>query len=267
MVNFYRCPMCGGVLYNNNYAGEFLNPNFLQSAPPVPINNYLVQNNDVTTPTLIPVNELGDLKGKQIQTSIQNLGTVTACVGDYDPIRNRVPLSNIKNIQTGENHGDMDFLPTELVGYRVISETCPESGTTDGRVPPPDRRIPEEQLAETTVIRKTITSFGIPAPILRDPFRTRTYRVWLDVTVPVVIRNQAQEILDRCMTEATNSIYQYLAPYVASAVASLNPGPVVAAIPGAIGTATQTFTLCVGSNPIIYPYMNRIKLDIGSGYD
>ncbi|MCE4042571.1 MULTISPECIES: hypothetical protein [Lysinibacillus] len=37
----------------------------------------------------------------------------------------------------------------------------------------------------------------------------RRYRAYLDVTVPVAIRDQAQDILDRCMKLATDSAIAY----------------------------------------------------------
>lgn len=256
MVIMYRCPMCGKISYNSSYFEQYPNPSYLQASYiPTPVNDYLVQNEEYQ-PYLIPVTEIPSLKGKQIRTTIQNLGTVTACVGDYDASRNRVELSNITSVSTGVNHGDLDFLPEELVGYKVINQTCPGAGTTDNR--------DDTGRVETTVIRKTIASLHLPRG-----WNMRRYRAYLDVTVPVAIRDQAQDILDRCMKLATDSAIAYMAPYAAAAAASFNPGPIVSALPGAVAEALKKFTICVGSNPIIYPYIanNTIKMSAGAGWD
>lgn len=244
MVNFYHCPMCGGVLNNHTIFGQY--PNTIS-----PASNYFVQQEQRD---LIPPSELAQLKGKQIQTTIPILGTVTACVGNYDTSRNRVELSSITNINTGVNHGAMDYLPEELVGYKVINQTCPGVA---GR--PEDTRP-----VETTVIRKTIASAHLP----RSLVRMQLYRAYIDITVPKGFRDEAQRILDICMENATNSAYKYMLPHVAAAIASLNPGPIVSALPGAVSEALRIFTTCVGSNPDIYPYIlnNTIKMSVGSGW-
>ncbi|MDD1505231.1 hypothetical protein PVA17_21145 [Lysinibacillus sp. CNPSo 3705] len=263
MAIMYRCPMCGKIiLYNSSYFEQYPNPIYLQASNiPTSANDYLVQNGTIR-PHSIPVPELPSLKGKQIRTTIQNLGTVTACVGDYDASRNRVELSNITSVSNGVNHGDMDFLPEELVGYKVINQTCPGPGTGAGTGTTDTRG--DAGKVETTVIRKTIASLDLP-----HGWRMKRYRAYLDVTVPVVIRDQAQDILDRCMKSATDSAIAYMVPYVAAAAASFNPGPIVSALPGAGAEALKKFTICVGSNPIIYPYIanNTIKVSAGAGWD
>ncbi|PIJ98127.1 hypothetical protein [Lysinibacillus sphaericus] len=249
----YRCPECGQIVYTEGQNAEYysLTPlNFdLQR-------NYLVQREDYFT---IPPDELTKLKGKKIRTTIQNLGTVEACVGNYNTGDNRVELSNIISIQDGVNHSTMGFLPSELVGMQDLNQTCTPTGKKDD--------LPSDKQSEKTVIKKTIISFGVPAPVWNDLRRTKTYRVYLEVTVPTIIKDQAQGILDSCMIVAIDRAEAYLSPYVFAALTALNPSPVVAALPGALGAATQAFTICVGSNPIIYPYLNQINLNIGSGYD
>ncbi|RHW38330.1 hypothetical protein D1B33_05440 [Lysinibacillus yapensis] len=255
MVNFYHCPMCGSVSYNYPNFGQYPYPGYVQTS--APSHTYLVQQEQRN---LVPPSELAQLAGKQIQTTVPILGTVTACVGNYDASRNRVSLSNITNVQTGVNHGAMDYLPEELVGYRVISETC-----TGGAGRPDQGRQPEQTgPVATTVIRKTIASAHLP----RSLTRMQLYRAYIDVTVPTSFRGRAQQILDTCMENATNAAKAYMVTPVATALGTLNPGPIVAALPGAVAEAVRTFTTCVGSEPEIYPYIlnNTIKITPGSGW-
>lgn len=256
MNNYHICPMCGNERYYDNY-------NYQQFNDP---SQY--EYHDLRQPIVhhqILLQEIPQLKGKQIQVNIQDIGPVIACVGPYNPATNRVELQNIKHYHTGMNYGNMNFLLTELTGYKVIAETCSstESPTTPstGGIPS-TTEIPESQLSKTTVLRKTITSFGIPTPVWNDPFKTRTYGAWLEVTVPVIIAQQSQNILDRCMNVATESLAVSLAPFLTPVTYAGLPG----AIPAALGRAVQAFSTCIASNPIIYPYLNRIKLNVNYGW-
>jgi hypothetical protein len=272
-MNNHHCPCCGSqfhAVYSRHY-GDLGNQQSYQF-PYEPFYNYVHPHYYAprTFQMLITPTELKDLVGKQITTTIKDIGQVKACVVNYDETNNRVTLSNIILIQTGDSLGTQAYRPDELIGYNKIADTCPGTGTgttpggtgagTGVDAPTPD--ISEEQLQQTSVLTKTITSFGVPAPTITNPFRVRTYRVWLEVTVPTIIAQQVQGILDRCMRSATQTLAASLAPYFTPATY----GGLPAAIPGALATATKTFTTCVGSNPIIYPFINRIKLDVKAGY-
>ena len=126
-------------------------------------------------------------------------------------------------------------------------------------------QIPEDQLQQTSVLTKTITRFGVPfaqSPTLSNPTGLRQYRVWLEAIVPTVIKQQGQDILDKCMDSAKARLLIVLAPFLTPATYGGLPG----AIPGAISAAMQAFTICVGTNPIIYPYLKNIKLNVKAGW-
>lgn len=254
MVYLYRCPICGSILYNSSLFVQNPNPIYLSTSSYIPESKILIQQDEQN---LIPPSELIQLKGKQIQTTIPLLGTITACVGDYDATTNRVKLSNITKVSNGEKiGGTMGYLPEELVGYEIINETCPSP--IPGPTPGPTGKV------ETTVIEKTIASAHLPRG-----WSMRLYRAYLKVTVPVAIEKQAQDILDSCMKLATDRAKAYMVPYAIAAGAALNPSPIVSALPGAVAEALKTFTVCVGSNPIIYPYIanNTIKISADHGWD
>jgi len=125
LVYLYRCPICGSILYNSSLFVQNPNPIYLPTSSYIPESKNLIQQDEQN---LIPPSELIQLKGKQIQTTIPLLGTITACVGDYDATTNRVKLSNITKVSNGEKiGGTMGYLPEELVGYEIINETCPGS--------------------------------------------------------------------------------------------------------------------------------------------
>ena len=123
-MNNHHCANCGSPIIDERQYHDHLYQHPFQSY--VPISPYVGHHYyPRTRQFLIEPNELIALQDKQIQTTIQNLGTITACVGKYDPARNRVSLTNIVNIHTGVNHGTMSFQPAELVGYNIVNETCP----------------------------------------------------------------------------------------------------------------------------------------------
>ncbi|AKF94944.1 hypothetical protein EX87_14470 [Brevibacillus laterosporus] len=116
---------------------------------------------------------------------------------------------------------------------------------------------------EMTTLTKTIASFHYPAPTPRNPFGTKLYRVYLEVTVPKSIANTAQAALDRCMEVAKAAAYYVILPFLTPATMSGLP----AAIPGALAAAIKAFGVCVASEPRLYPHANRIKVDIKSNRD
>lgn len=83
---------------------------------------------------LIPVNDLQNLKGKKIRTTVPNIpGTIIATVGSYNPQTNRVQLINIRSERTGISYGNLSYLPEELSGLEELSgpgsTTGPDSST------------------------------------------------------------------------------------------------------------------------------------------
>ncbi len=208
---------------------------------------------------LVTPDELTKLQGKKIRTTVPNLGSITATVGPYNSSTNRVELQNIVSVQDGVNHGNLSYLPSDLGGLEILDDGRTSPGAGENGIPP-------NQLQQTSVLKKTITKFGVPfagSITLKNPTGLKQYRVWLEVTVPTIIAKQGQAILDNCMEVAKSRLLTVLAPFLTPATY----GGLPAAIPGATTAALQAFTVCVGANPIIYPYMNYIKLNIKSGWD
>ncbi|WP_368650535.1 hypothetical protein AB1M41_19560 [Bacillus inaquosorum] len=201
---------------------------------------------------LVTPEELQKLSGRKIRTTVPNLGSITATVGPYDPNTNRVQLQNIVSVADGMNHGTLGYLPTELGGLQVLDTP----GT--GGEPSPQPTIPPDQLGQDVALTKTIGSFDYPSPTATNPFRRRRYRVYLEVTVPQAIAQTVQSALDRCMEVAKARALTILAPFLTP----VTVGGLLAAIPGALSAALQAFTTCVATVPQIYPYLNRIKVDI-----
>lgn len=205
---------------------------------------------------LVTPDELTKLQGKKIRTTVPNLGSITATVGPYDPNTNRVQLQNIVSVQDGVNHGTFGYLPSDLGGLQILDGSPGTGGGgtgggTGGEWNP-------DQLSRLTELKKTFFSFDYPSPTGGNPFRRKRFRVYLSVTVPVVIAEATQQNLDQCMEVAKAKAAVILAPFLTP----LTYGGLPGAIPGAISAAVQAFSVCVASNPLIYPYLNRIKLDI-----
>lgn len=249
MYNLFYCP------YNRQYYDQYLTPVFL------PINQYV--NPHYYEPRqfamLITPDELTKLQGKRIRTTVPNLGSIMATVGPYDPNTNRVQLQNIVSVQDGVNHGTLGYLPSDLGGYQIIDAPSGTGGSDAGTAgEPPSEVFTEEQLSTLVPLTKTLGSFDYPSPTWTDPTRMRRYRVYLEVTVPQVIAQSVQSSLDKCMEVAKAKALTIIAPFLTP----VTVGGLAGAIPGAIGAGFQAFSLCVASNPMIYPYLNRIKLDI-----
>lgn len=110
---------------------------------------------------------------------------------------------------------------------------------------------------QEATLTKTITSFHYPH-CKGLICRRRLYRVYLEVKVPQSIASTVQNSLDKCMEVAKITMAKILAPFATPATYGGLPG----AIPGALSAGTEDFTRCVGSNPAIYPHVNKIKLSI-----
>lgn len=83
---------------------------------------------------LIQVPRLQQLQGAVIRTTIGTLGGVTATVGRYNPVSNRIQLINITSERTGVNFGTLSFLPEELIGLQIL---VPPPGGVPGPAPAP----------------------------------------------------------------------------------------------------------------------------------
>lgn len=127
-MNNHYCPCCGSHFHA--YPRFYKNSGYQQPYQPyAPVNNYPHSNYYTSRQYIITPTELKDLVGKKIRTTIQGIGQVTACVDQYDANANRVTLSNIVHIQTGESYGTQAYLPNELIGYNKIADTCSGAGT------------------------------------------------------------------------------------------------------------------------------------------
>lgn len=107
---------------------------------------------------------------------------------------------------------------------------------------------------EFVTITKTIASFDYP----HTPINWRKYRIYLEVEVPREIASSMQDHLDRCMDRAVDSIKVSIGPYLTPPTMGGLPAAIASAFPIAVGI----FTTCISSVPELYPYVNKIKLDI-----
>ncbi|RAS91852.1 hypothetical protein A3863_04575, partial (plasmid) [Priestia endophytica] len=114
----------------------------------------------------------------------------------------------------------------------------------------PDPVVPPEE-EELVTLTKTLTSFDYPHTLIE----WRTFRVYLEVKVPKEIAATMQSSLDNCMEVAKVKAVPALGGCITIPTC-------MAAISAALKIAVSTFTTCVAANPQIYPYINRIKIDV-----
>lgn len=128
----HHCPWCGSqfhAVYSRHYRDHGYQQYY--QYPYASVYNYVSPQYypPRTFQLLITPTELKNLAGKQITTTIKDIGQVKACVVNYDETSNRVTLSNIILIQTGDSLGTQAYRPDELIGYNKIADTCPGTGT------------------------------------------------------------------------------------------------------------------------------------------